>query len=554
MAEPRRLRFVVIGAGMAGVLSAIKLREAGHDDFTIYEKGESVGGTWRENSYPGLSCDVPSHLYSYSFEPNPDWSHRFSPGAEIREYFENVARKYGVLDRIHFREEVARCELSEGRWRIATKSGRRDDADVVIGATGVLHHPKLPEIEGLDSFAGACFHSARWDHTVPLDGQRVGVIGTGSTAVQITGALVPRVAKFSLFQRTAQWVAPQENPAYTEMERAVFRADPHALVAAHEELAKLFHESFSNGVVDAGSEQMKNLEEVCRTTLEGAVRDPVLREKLRPDYRPACKRLVISGEFYPAIQRPNAELVTEPIVRIEPKGVRTQDGRLHELDVLVLATGFRVDRFLRPIEVVGRDGLKLESSVGRAPERLSLDLDPGLPEPVPAERPQRPGRQLLPDHDRRDAAPLHPAARGRTARSARERGEREPRGDGALQRGVRRGGQAHDLGDRLPQLVPRQPRHSRGVALHLPALHRRDGEAEARGVRAPPLSGRAAQSASARSAASIAFTPSVRKGSKPTYGGSLPTKGSARNSPASPARKAARMRPATWLITTPSPQ
>jgi cation diffusion facilitator CzcD-associated flavoprotein CzcO len=375
MAEPRPLRFLVIGAGMAGVLSAIKLREAGYDDFSIYEKGESVGGTWRENSYPGLSCDVPSHLYSYSFEPNPDWSHRFSPGPEIRAYFEGVARKYGVLDRIHFREEVARCERVGGRWQITTKTGRRDVADVLIGATGVLHHPKIPEIPGLGSFAGACFHSARWDHTVPLDGRRVGVIGTGSTAVQITGALVPRVAKFSLFQRTAQWVAPQENPAYTEMERAVFRADPHALVAAHDDLAKLFHESFSNGVVDADSEQMKSLEQVCRATLEHAVSDPALREKLRPDYRPACKRLVISGDFYPAIQQRNAELVTDPIECIEPRGVRTKDGRLHELDVLVLATGFRVDQFLRPIEVIGRDGVKLDDVWAQRPNAyLSISI------------------------------------------------------------------------------------------------------------------------------------------------------------------------------------
>lgn len=354
------MRFIVIGAGMAGVLAGIRLREAGHEDWVVYEKGDSVGGTWRENTYPGLSCDVPSHIYSYAFEPNPDWSHRFSPGAEIRAYFEGVAKKYGVLPRIRFNEEVDRLVFERGRWQLTLKSGERDEADVVIAATGVLHHPMIPDLEGLDSFEGACFHSARWDHTVPLDGKRIGVVGTGSTAIQITGALVSRASKFSLFQRTPQWIGPQENPPYSEQERASFRRDPAAFRKMAEELTRSFHETFSNGVVDAKSEQMRKLEEVCRQHLESSVEDPVLREKLRPNYRAACKRLVVSGEFYPAIQHENAELVTEGITRIEPKGVRTSDGRLHELDVLVLATGFRVDRFLRPIRVTGRDGVDLE--------------------------------------------------------------------------------------------------------------------------------------------------------------------------------------------------
>jgi cation diffusion facilitator CzcD-associated flavoprotein CzcO len=375
VSQPRDLRFAIIGAGMAGVLSGIRLREAGYQDWTIYEKGDRVGGTWRENTYPGLSCDVPSHIYCYSFEPNPDWSHRFSPGAEIREYFEDVARRHGVLPRIRFDQEVTRLELANGRWRLETRSGQRDEVDVVIAATGVLHHPRYPEIEGLGSFSGACFHSARWDHSVPLDGRRIGVIGTGSTATQMTGALVPRAAKFSLFQRTAQWIAPQENPPYSEQEKAELRRDRKALLEVHENMARQFHELFSAGIIDANSPQMKALEETCRQHLETAVKDPVLREKLRPNYRAACKRLIISGDFYPAIQQPNAELVTEPIARIEPQGVRTRDGRLHELDVLVLATGFRVDQFLRPIEVIGRDGLTLAQAWAERPNAyLSISI------------------------------------------------------------------------------------------------------------------------------------------------------------------------------------
>src|SRR5271166_4713840 len=372
------LRFAILGAGMSGILSAIKLRAAGFDDFTIYEKADRLGGTWRENTYPGISCDVPSHLYSYSFEPNPEWSHRFSPGAEIQAYFEGVAHRHGVIPRICFGAEVTSGEFSGGRWRLKTKDGRRDDVDVVIAATGVLHHPNIPSIEGLDRFGGALFHSARWDHALKLEGRRIGIVGTGSTAVQIVSAIVDRVAKLSLFQRTAQWIMPQENPAYSEANCAEFRRRPDLLDQLHADLARLFA-GFSNGLVDANSPQMKAIEDACRANLEQNVRDPVLREKLRPNYRAACKRLVMSFDFYQAIQKPNAEVVAEGIERVEVDGVRTRDGRLHALDVLVLATGFRVDRFMRPMQVSGRDGLRLDAVWAQRPSAyLSISI-PGFP-------------------------------------------------------------------------------------------------------------------------------------------------------------------------------
>jgi len=372
------LRFAVIGAGMSGILSGIKLEEAGFDDFTIYEKAERIGGTWRENTYPGIACDVPSQLYSYSFAPNPDWSHRFSPGAEIQSYFEDVARKRGVVERIRFGAEITRCEFVGGRWHLSTQDGRRDAADVVIAATGVLHHPSLPELPGLDRFRGRWFHSARWDHGVALGGRRFGIVGTGSSAVQIVSAIVDRVARLTLFQRTAQWIMPQENPAYSEAERAEFRRNPQLLHQLHDDMARLFS-AFSNGLVDANSPQMKAIEEACRANLEQSVRDPVLREKLRPNYKAACKRLVMSPDFYQAIQRPNAEVVGEEIERVEAGGVRTRDGRLHELDVLVLATGFRVDRFMRPMQVIGRQGLRLDRAWAERPSAyLSISI-PGFP-------------------------------------------------------------------------------------------------------------------------------------------------------------------------------
>jgi cation diffusion facilitator CzcD-associated flavoprotein CzcO len=360
-------RFAVIGAGMSGILTAIELQRAGLDDFVVYEKADRLGGTWRENTYPGLACDVPSHLYSYSFAPNPEWSRRFSSGPEILAYFEDVARRYGVEPRIRYGSEITRCAFERGRWRIETAEGPVDEADFVIAATGVLHHPAYPEIEGLDCFEGAAFHSARWDHTVPLAGRRVGVVGTGSSAIQMVSALVDEVAELVLFQRTPQWVMPVENPAYGEEERAEFRAHPEVMERIRAEVSRAFTEGFANVLGDAESPVLKAIHEACEANLEQSVRDPELREKLRPSYRAACKRLIMSEDFYEAIQRPNARLVTEAIERVEGSGVRTRDGRLHELDVLVLATGFRVDQFVRPMQVIGRGGASLDGVWSQGP-------------------------------------------------------------------------------------------------------------------------------------------------------------------------------------------
>ena len=354
------MRFVVIGAGMAGILAAIRLREAGYDDVVVYEKADRVGGTWRENTYPGLSCDVPSHLYSYSFATNPDWSRRYSPGAEIQAYFSEVARRFGVMERIRFGKEIVRCAFEDGRWLLAATDGTTDVADVVIAATGVLHHPKMPDFPGLETFGGAAFHSARWDPSVPIEGRRVGVVGTGSSAVQIVTAIAQQVGELVLFQRTPQWIMPAQNPAYTDDEKAHFRAHPEAIEQVRRETSQQFIDGFANIVGDADSPILQIMHEMCVAHLESAVADPELREKLRPSYRAACKRLVIADGFYQALQRPNARLVTDPIARVEPAGVRTEDGTLHALDVIVLATGFHVDWFVRPMQVTGRDGIRLD--------------------------------------------------------------------------------------------------------------------------------------------------------------------------------------------------
>jgi cation diffusion facilitator CzcD-associated flavoprotein CzcO len=371
------LRAAVIGAGMAGILSAIKLRERGID-VTLFEKGDKVGGTWRENTYPGLACDVAAHWYTYSFARNPDWDTLMAPGPKIRDYFERVARDRGVLPLIRFNQEVTRLEYRDGGWDLATATGAQDRFDIVIVATGVLHHPNIPQFKGIERFNGAVFHSARWDHDVALDGKRIGVVGTGSTAAQLVTALVPRASHFCLFQRTPQWVMHRPNPAYTEAEKAAFRADPAVLDQLVRELRTRTVEGYATAVIDYDSPQLAAIEQLCRENLE-KVRDPELRARLTPDYRAACKRLVMSDGFYEAIQQPNAELVTSAIEGIEPEGVRTADGVLHEIDVFVLATGFQVDRFIRPTKVIGRGGVDLDAVWAEGPEAYISVSVPDFP-------------------------------------------------------------------------------------------------------------------------------------------------------------------------------
>ena len=373
------LRFAIIGAGMSGILTAIRLEEKGCKTFQIYEKASDLGGTWRENRYPGIACDVPSHLYSYSFAPNPGWSHTYSPGAEIQDYFRDVAGRYGVTEQIRFEEEVTKAVFENGAWTLHTSKGAVDRADVVIAATGVLHHPNMPHFDGLDDFQGTHFHSSRWDHSVSLEDKRIGVIGTGSTAVQITGALAGKVQHFKLFQRTAQWISPQENLKYTDSELADFQADPSLVADARQVAIDEFVSPFAHAVIDADSPYMKRIEGACRRNLEDNVTDPDLREKLRPDYRAACKRLVISPDFYDAIQRPNTELVTAGIDRFVPEGILTKDGTLHELDLVVIATGFQVDRFMRPMEIVGRDGMHLNDVWANGPNAYMSISVPHMP-------------------------------------------------------------------------------------------------------------------------------------------------------------------------------
>jgi cation diffusion facilitator CzcD-associated flavoprotein CzcO len=377
------LRTIIIGAGMAGLLAGIKLKERGETDFTIYEKGDCVGGTWRENTYPGLTCDVPAHAYTYTFAYNPDWSAFMAPGPEIREYFEAMANRYGVMEHIRFNEAIESCTWQGGKWHLRTSQGREDEGNVLVAATGVLHHPSYPDIEGIEQFAGACFHSARWDHSVPLDGQRIGVIGTGSTGVQIVSALADRASTLTHFQRTAQWIMGRPGKTYTEEEKRAFAANP-ALIeeVRNNPEGAANRERFLRAVIEPGSPAHAELEALLTAQLEERVSDPVLREKLRPNYRAACKRLIFANDYYDAVQKPAVAVETRKTARVEPQGVRLEDGELVELDVLVLATGFKADQFVRPMRITGVGGADLETLWAEVPRAYFAVTVPDFPNMV----------------------------------------------------------------------------------------------------------------------------------------------------------------------------
>jgi len=377
-AAGRQPSIAIIGAGMSGIAAVVKLRKAGYTNLTVYEKTDRVGGTWRENTYPGLSCDVPSRWYSFSFALNPDWNHRFSYGPEIQAYMEKVARDFGVTDIVRFHTPVTRLVYDAPTWRLTTASGEEHEYDVVIAATGILHKPAYPDIEGLDSFEGACFHSARWDHRVPLAGRRVGVIGTGSTSAQIVGDVAAEVGELFVFQRTPHWMAPLPQKKYSQGWKRLLRVFPFLQRWAYRYYMELMVRTF--GAATTGNHKMlERIDRICRRNLERNVPDPELRAKLTPDYTAACKRLILCSDFYPAISRPNAHLVTDPIARITPKGVQTRDGALHELDVLVLATGFDPSAFILPTRVTGENGRDLENFWDGAPRAHRAVAVPGFP-------------------------------------------------------------------------------------------------------------------------------------------------------------------------------
>ena len=336
---PGHVRVAIIGAGLGGIGAGIRLRKAGVTNFVILERAAAVGGTWRDNTYPGCACDVPSHLYSFSFAPNPGWSHSFSRQPEIWQYVEDVTDRHGLREHLVFGTEVLRADWDAGpaRWRLRTSRGELT-ADVVIAASGPLSEPSLPDVPGLADFPGEIFHSARWNHSYSLEGKRVAVVGTGASAIQIVPRIQPEVKQLVLFQRTPAWIVPRRDRRITEFEKRLYRQVPAA-----QRLARLgiyiSRESLVGGFTKRPA-ILKAAQRMALRNLAASVPDAELRAKLTPDYVMGCKRILISSDFYPALRRPNVQVVASGLAKVDGNTLTAQDGTSCEVDAIILATGF----------------------------------------------------------------------------------------------------------------------------------------------------------------------------------------------------------------------
>ena len=350
---------LIIGSGFAGLGMGIRLKQAGFHDFTILEQADGVGGTWRDNHYPGAACDVPSYLYSFSFEPNPRWSRSFSEQEEILAYLEHCTDKYGLRPHIAFHSEVKSASFDEraGLWEVHTTDGRVRRARALVSGCGGLSRPSYPAIEGLATFKGKTFHSARWDHSYPLEGKRVGVIGTGASAIQIVPAIAPKVAKLDVYQRTPPWIVPKLDVAIPEGMKSAFSAAPPLQQLARTAIYWALEWRAYAFVVSPSL--LKRAQPQALRYLESRVKDPALRAKLTPSYTLGCKRILLSNDYFEALQRENVELVTDGIERVTPNGVLTNDGKEHPLDAIVCATGFQAAEAAAPFEIRGRGGREL---------------------------------------------------------------------------------------------------------------------------------------------------------------------------------------------------
>ena len=370
-------RLVIVGSGFSGLGMAIKLKQAGEHDFVLLERAREVGGTWRDNTYPGCRCDVPSHLYSFSFAPNPGWSSTFSSQPEILDYLRACAGRYGVMQHVRFHHDLLGADWDEESqlWWLDTSKGEMT-AEVLIAGQGPLSDPSIPDLPGLDSFEGAAFHSARWDHDHELDGERVAVIGTGASAIQIVPAIQPRVGTLHVFQRTAPWVVPHPNRPLSRFERGVYRLLPPAQLAMR---AGVYwsRESF---VLQFRHRRFGRLvERMALKHLREQVPDPELRRKLTPSYAMGCKRILPTNEWYPALTKPNVELVTDTIRDVRPRSIVTADGTEREIDTIIFGTGFHVTDIPIARQIRGRDGRALADAWDGSPEAYKGTAVAGYP-------------------------------------------------------------------------------------------------------------------------------------------------------------------------------
>ncbi|MCW3016139.1 MAG: monooxygenase [Solirubrobacterales bacterium] len=363
----RALSVIIVGAGFGGIAAAIAARAEGVDDITILERADRVGGVWHHNTYPGIACDVPSHLYEFSFAPNHDWTRRYSPGSEIQEYAERLARDHDVLQHVRFDAEVAHAAFDEDerRWTVELVSGQTLMADVVITACGQLHQPSVPALPGIDSFAGRAFHSAQWDHGHALDGAHVAVVGTGASAIQFVPRVAEQAQHTTVFQRSAPWVIPKLDTEFNERTKRLYRRVPLPRLyrriywAVFESLVPvLTRDPARRGRITAAIIRAQaNLQRIVQ--LRG---DRRLMAATRPTSEIGCKRLCITSEWYPTLRRPDVELVTDEIVAVVPHGIVTADGTTHPVDTIIYGTGFTATELLAPMTLTGRAGVTLEAA------------------------------------------------------------------------------------------------------------------------------------------------------------------------------------------------
>lgn len=373
----------IVGSGFGAVACAIELVRAGHTDVRLWERSHDLGGVWRDNTYPGAGCDIPSPLYSFSYEPNPQWSRRYAMQDEIHRYLRRTARKYGVAGRVEYGTEIAaaRFDESNSRWLVETADGRTEEVDVLVSAVGQLSRPAWPALPGLETFDGPCFHSARWDHGFDAAGRRVAVVGTGASAVQFVPHLARDAASLTVFQRSAPYVAPKPDRPYRAWHRTMFRRLPLSLRAERAAFWGVT-ELMARGMTDTGVRRAvlgAATERICRWHLRRQVPDDALRAKLTPDYPTGCKRVLFSNEYLPTLARPEVEVVSEPITEVTRDGLRTSDGRVYPADAVVIGTGFAAQEFLAPMRVTGAGGAELDEVwAGGAHAYLGMSV-PGFP-------------------------------------------------------------------------------------------------------------------------------------------------------------------------------
>jgi cation diffusion facilitator CzcD-associated flavoprotein CzcO len=377
-ADGRSRSIAVVGGGFGGVGAAVMLRRAGFGEVTVFERGERVGGVWHHNTYPGAACDVPSHLYEFSFAPNPRWSRRYAPQAEIQAYLEDVARRHGVLERVRAGTQVtsARWDEAQNRWLLETTGGPHA-ADVLITACGQLSVPSTPAIPGLQDFAGPAFHTADWRHEVELADKRVAVIGTGCSAIQVVPAIQPRVAHIDVYQRSPGWTFPKMDFAYSERMQRLFERFP--MLQRADRTAIFAFMELGAAAMTSHRWLLAPFRAIARRQITSAISDPELRRKVTPADELGCKRLMLTDEWYPTLTKPNVELVAEAVESVTPTGIRTRDGIERAADVLVLATGFKTHAFVAPMEVIGAGGRSLAQEWSEVPRAYLGMSVPGFP-------------------------------------------------------------------------------------------------------------------------------------------------------------------------------